>query len=321
MESIKTLSEINYENPLVISFLATVLSVDSDGEEEKKKPFKATLKLEESGETLQVCSWKFDALQTYKSLVPSDKVYKFEARPSIYNNTKQIRVGDIFDANMKSAKKVLKIVTEDAIKRELLSIVDLYVPKSGVTSLYRTILENLIFNNKNFWVWPAASRMHHAYPGGLAKHTLNVTKNAIAMWKTYEGSNMNIAAIVTGAMLHDIGKLMEYNADGSRTTYGDFIPHPAAGYSKVCLEALKLGVDPEKDPSIILLSHILLSHHGTLDRGACTVPHILEAVIVSRADDNDAIFEACDHMIDNTNLNTQTEPIKMIDARLFKWHN
>lgn len=321
MKEIKTLSEINFAEPEIISFLATVLNVDNAGDSEKKKPFKATLKLEESGENIQVCSWKFTELDKYKELALTDDVYRFEARPSVYNNVNQLRVGDIFNINMKSTKKILKAVNSDAIKRELSTIVDTYIPNNGNNSIYREIIKNLVFANEKFWSWPAATRMHHAYPGGLAKHTLNVTKTAIAIWKTYEGSNMNIAAIVAGAVLHDVGKVMEYNADGSRTVYGNLIPHAVIGYEKICLEALKLGLDPEKDPSIIMLGHIVLTHHGKVEFGACTKPNILEAIVVSRADDNDAVIESCDKHLDETELNNQTENIQNVDLRLFKWHN
>lgn len=318
MKRIKSLNEIDYTNIVPISFLATVISVDSEGDGEKK-PFKATLKLEETGENFQVFSWNFSALQNYKELVNSIDVYEFEAVPSLYRDTeKQIRTGTIRSANMKSGKKVLKTVNSDEIKNELVSLVNTYIPK---TSVYRIFLDK-IFSNNNFWKWPAATKMHHAYPGGLAKHTLNVCKNAISIWQTYSGSNCDIKLIVAGAILHDIGKLFEYNEDGSRTNYGNLIPHPIAGYEQIVKVAIENNIDPEKNIDVLMLEHIILSHHEKLEFGAPCQPGILEALVVARADALDAAFESADKGLDNISVFNSTDRIPGIDGmKMLKWHN
>ena len=323
MQLIKSLSEIDYKNSAPLNFLATVISVDGEGDAERKKPFKATLKLEESGEIFQIYSWKFENLQTYKDLVFSTDVYKFEAIPSLYRDTeKQIRVGEISNAGLKSSKKILKITNVEEIKREIEKLVNTYIPENSSFVIYKRIIETLVFNNDKFWTWPAATKMHHAYPGGLAKHTLNTVKNAISTWQTYNGSNLSIALVVAGAVLHDIGKISEYNLDGSRTIYGNLVPHPIAGYSKVFNTALQLGADPEKDTKLIMLLHIILSHHEKLEYGAPTQPCTLEALIVARADALDAVFEAADTAIDSVEVNVMTDRLMAIDGtKMFKWHN
>lgn len=320
MQLIKSLAEIDYKNSAPLNFLATVISVDSEGDGERKKPFKATLKLEESGELVQVCSWKFDVLDVYKELVLTDDVYIFEGTASLYRDTeKQIRAGDIKNANMKSSKKILRNINIVEIKREIESIVNTYIPKEHV---YRKILDDLVFNNEKFWKWPAATKMHHAFTGGLAKHTLSTLKNAISLWKNYAGSNLNIVLIVAGAILHDIGKLTEYNADGTRTVYGNLVPHPVSGYSKVYSEAEKLSVDPEKDSRIIMLLHTILCHHEKLEFGASTQPGIFEALIIARSDAVDAACEAIDENLNNIETNTTTDRLIALDGmRFFKWHN
>lgn len=323
MQFIKSLSEIDYKTSTPMNFEATVISVDAEGDVERKKPFKATLKLEESGEIFQIFSWKFENLQTYKDLVFTDDVYKFEAIPSLYRDTeKQIRVGDISNLMQKSTKKILRNFNVDDIKREINCILDKYISQNSPFVIYRKLIEDLIINNEKFWSWPAATKMHHAYPGGLAKHTLNTTKNAISIWETYSGSNLNIALIVAGALLHDIGKLTEYNLDGSRTVYGNLIPHPVSGYSKVFHTALELGVDPEKDTVLIMLLNLILSHHEKLEFGSPTQPGTLEALIVARSDALDASFEAADMALNNIELNNLTDKILSLDySRMFKWHN
>lgn len=322
MQLIKSLSEIDYKNPSTLSFMATVISVDSDGDEERKKPFKATLKLEESGELTQVNSWKFENLELFKKLVFTDDVYCFEGTSSLYKDTeKQIRIGEIRAAGLKSTKKILKTVNSEEIKREIMQLMNTYIPVSGQFSVYKTLITELVFKNEKFWTWPAATRVHHAYPGGLAKHTLNTLKNALSIWGTYNGGNMNSAVITAGAILHDIGKLTEYNEDGSRTKYGDLIPHPISGYSKVFRKAEELGLDPEKSSPIIMLLHTILSHHEKLEYGAASQPGILEALVVARADALDASIESVDAKLNNLEVNNSTERMIFMENMSFlKWH-
>ena len=323
MQLIKSLNEIDYKNSAPLNFIATVISVDAEGDAERKKPFKATLKLEESGELVQVFSWKFENLQKYKELVLTDDVYNFEAIPSLYKDVeKQIRVGDIKDISQKSTKKILKVNNIEEIKRDIMTIVNTYIPENSPYVVYRRLIESLVLNNEKFWNWPAATKMHHAYPMGLAKHTLGALKNAVSIWTNYSGSNLNIALIVAGVVLHDIGKITEYNIDGSRTIYGNLVPHPVSGYSKIFAEAIKMGIDPEKDTKLIMLLHVVLTHHEKLEFGASTQPGILEAFVIARADALDAAYESIDTALDTVEVNTITDRLFSVDGmRMFKWHN
>ena len=316
---IKKLSEILYSENPTINFKATVLEMQSEGDGEKK-PFKVTLKLEESGEIVNVSSWNFDQLDTYKDAVTTDLVYDIEGRAGIFGNYgEQIRVGNIKCLHMRSTRKIIKKVDMSAVKDEINSLIKLYIPK---TSVYHAIITKLLVENDKFWIWPAATKVHHNYEGGLAKHSLNVCKNAINIWENYEGSNMSIQTIVAAALLHDIGKIEEYNKDGSRTKYGDLIPHPVGGYGKIINIAKDLGLDPLKNTEIVMLSHCILSHHEKLEFGAACQPNILEATVVAKADALDAAVEASDKTLDNLSLNESSDRLLALDnARVFKWHS
>lgn len=318
MEKIKSLKEINFSTPTMIIFNATVIDIVSEGDGEKR-PIKFTLKFEDSGDQVVVTTWKFDMLETLKVLVKTDDVFEFKGQAGNYGNYgDQIRIGECRDIQLKSARKILKEVNIDTIKNEVTEIINTYIPKS---SICRGLLDELLLNNEKFWVWPAATRIHHAYRGGLAKHSLNVCKNAISIWKTYQGSNLDIKTIVTASLLHDIGKLQEYREDGSRTKYGDLIPHPVAGYEKVVRYGLIHNIDPEKDMELLMVEHIILSHHEKLEYGAATQPGTLEAMVVAKADALDACFEACDKTLDNMLLNETSARLLAADgATVFKWH-
>jgi 3'-5' exoribonuclease len=316
VKRVSSLKEIDFENNDIIEFEATVLEVPNEGSFESKVPFRVILKLEESGERKDVVSWNFDALDLIKESVDNLDVLLVEGVGAIYRDQEQIRMGNIRKLNKQSEKKVLKIVDTAALKRELES----YITKYIQTPLIRDMLEDLVINNRDFFKWPAATRLHHAYKGGLAVHTTQVVKNAVGIWHNYQGRNLDIEAVIAGAMLHDIGKLSEYNEDGSRTTFGDMISHLVDGVERITDYCATKGVNANSDRKILVIKHIVLSHHEKLEWGSPTTPSILEAVIVAKADAMDAVIESINKELDNTEPEMFTDRVFVADGNKFiKW--
>jgi 3'-5' exoribonuclease len=131
---------------------------------------------------------------------------------------------------------------------------------------------------------PAAKRYHQAYPHGLLEHCLTVAQGASAISATFPGIDRDVA--VTGALLHDIGKLEAYEMrDGaiSMTDEGRLYGEIPLGYYAV--RRTIEGLDGFPDQLAHAVLHIVLSHHGSLEHGSPVVPCTREATLV--------------HMIDN----------------------
>ena len=131
---------------------------------------------------------------------------------------------------------------------------------------------------------PAAKRYHQAYRHGLLEHSLTVAQSVSAISATFGGVDRDVA--VTGALLHDIGKLDAYTADPlaiELTDLGKLQGEIPLGYYRVrrLIEDLP-GFPPELAVAVL---HIILSHHGQLEHGSPVVPCTREATLV--------------HMIDN----------------------
>jgi 3'-5' exoribonuclease len=131
---------------------------------------------------------------------------------------------------------------------------------------------------------PAAKHYHQAYRHGLLEHSLTVAQAVGAISATFTGIDRDVA--VTGALLHDIGKLEAYEYEGgaiAMSDHGRLYGEIALGYYRVrrLLEALD-GFPPELEKALL---HIILSHHGSLEHGSPVVPATREATLV--------------HMIDN----------------------
>ena len=131
---------------------------------------------------------------------------------------------------------------------------------------------------------PAAKRYHQAYRHGLLEHCLTVAQAVSAISATFPGIDRDVA--VTGALLHDIGKLEAYEVQGgaiSMSDQGRLYGEIPLGYYMVRREIERLEGFPADLAQAVL--HIILSHHGSLEHGSPVVPCTREATLV--------------HMIDN----------------------
>jgi 3'-5' exoribonuclease len=130
---------------------------------------------------------------------------------------------------------------------------------------------------------PAAKYYHQAYRHGLLEHSLSVGQAVSAISATFPGIDRDVA--VTGALLHDIGKLDAYTREDSAielTDDGRLQGEIALGYYRVRREIESIDGFPAALAQA--LAHIVLSHHGTLEHGSPVLPATREATLVHMAD-------------------------------------
>jgi 3'-5' exoribonuclease len=137
-----------------------------------------------------------------------------------------------------------------------------------------------------FFTCPAAISMHHARIGGLAEHSLNVCRFAHASAAAAPWLDLDL--LTAGALLHDIGKIQEYEVAGDFrfTLEGKFLGHIVQGHSMVEKWISQIPDFPERLALDVL--HIILSHHGQLEYGSPKTPATAEALVIHFADDMDA---------------------------------
>ncbi len=165
------------------------------------------------------------------------------------------------------------------------------------------MLLNKVFSvgfTEEFCKTPAAVKYHHPYLGGLMHHTLNVVKNAEALAGNYPEADKLLT--LTGALLHDIGKVKEYSLSSGNIEHsveGVLLGHIILGnqlLNETIRELRKEGIDfPEELEKLLL--HLLTSHHSEGEWGSPRQPALLEALLVHQADLLDAEaykFLACE---------------------------
>ena len=140
---------------------------------------------------------------------------------------------------------------------------------------------------KKFQRAPAAKFMHHAYLGGLLEHTLAVSQLAAMIAGSYPSLDMDL--LVTGALLHDIGKTEEFSYDTypfDYTNKGRLMGHLVLGAEMIQEKVNTLPGFPEELST--RLQHLVLSHHGRYEFGSPCLPMVSEAFVLNFLDDLDA---------------------------------
>jgi len=195
--------------------------------------------------------------------------------------------------------------------------IDKYIAKLD-NKVIKDITVNLIkkYHDKYF-TYPAAAKMHHAYVGGLAFHSIGMLKLADGFLENYDYLDKNY--IYAGIMLHDIGKAIELSgpANASYTLEGQLIGHLVIGAIEIEKMALELGYQDEKE--VLLLKHMLISHHGLPQFGSAKKPMTPEALLLWYIDTIDSKFRVLGEELSKVEKGEFTDPIGVIDkAKIYK---
>lgn len=137
---------------------------------------------------------------------------------------------------------------------------------------------------------PAAKGMHHVYIGGLLEHTLSVAHLVTELSKHYSSVNRDL--LLTGSILHDMGKTRELSYGGAfdYTDEGRLLGHIVIGIQM--LDEKIRGIDGFPVKTAMLLRHMIASHHGELEFGSPKRPKTLEALLLHHIEDMDAKVNA-----------------------------
>ncbi len=136
---------------------------------------------------------------------------------------------------------------------------------------------------------PAAQKLHHAWIGGLLEHVVSLLELCQRVAKHYPEMHRDL--LLTGAILHDVGKLQElrWGTSFGYTTEGQLLGHISIGAGLV---ERVIATIPDFPPRLrTLVLHLVLSHHGRLEFGSPKLPMIPEALVLSQLDDMDAKIE------------------------------
>lgn len=206
-----------------------------------------------------------------------------------YNGNDQLRIEKIRPVTNSDNVNVADYVkSADYDGNEMFDFLVSKVSAFQDEELKEIVLYLLDSNKEKILFYPAAYRLHHAIRCGLLMHTASIVKLCEGVCLVYPFVNREL--LISGAILHDIAKTVEFSVRetglaSGYTIEGNLIGHLVKGAMMVEEAAKKLSIDSEKS---MLLQHMILSHHGEPDFGAAVRPQFLEAELLSELDLMDA---------------------------------
>ncbi|MGL4589716.1 MAG: HD domain-containing protein [Mycoplasmatales bacterium] len=250
----------------------------------------------------------------------NDKLEKIVIRETVtakYNIGEFVNVETISNKQVISSKVVKPVNYFEFFPKGERSITELkkeiehYVNQIS-NEKYYTIVSELL-ENEDFYSYPAAKAIHHAFIGGLAEHTLAMLKHAENMKTMYD---FDFELLISGILLHDYGKIYELQTHGvTYSVSGNLLGHLIIGVQEINRVAVQKGID--KSEEVMLLTHLIISHHGKLEYGAAKEPMTVEAYLLSVIDDLDAKMNYLETSLENVEHLESTPPLMGMDRRKF----
>ncbi len=201
--------------------------------------------------------------------------------------------------------------------QESVETIEAYV-QAIENEIIRKITTTILHENKDkFFIYPAATRMHHAYVGGLAYHTIGMLKLAKGFIENYPYLKSDY--IYAGIILHDFGKIKELTGVEATeyTIDGQLLGHLVMGALEVNRIADQYGYKDTKEVRGLL--HMLISHHGQPQFGAAKRPMTPEAVALWYIDTIDSKFRALGEELSRTEECHFTDTIGVLDkVKIYK---
>ncbi|OLS36521.1 3'-5' exoribonuclease YhaM [Bacillus sp. MRMR6] len=165
-----------------------------------------------------------------------------------------------------------------------------------------------------FLEYPAATKNHHEFVSGLVYHVVSMLDLAKSISVLYP--NLDRDLLYAGVILHDMGKVLELSGPISTvyTVEGNLLGHITIMVNEIGKAAEELGITGEE---VLILKHLVLSHHGKSEWGSPKPPLIKEAEILHYIDNIDAKMNMMERALERVKPGEFTERIYALDNRSF----
>ena len=255
---------------------------------------------------------KWDATEADLKLFVPGSVLFIEGNVNVYKNQPQLKVtgaSKAEDYDINDFGRVSPIPLTE-LKARLDKYLNSFTDKD-VEKVTKAVIGAFY---EKYTTYPGAVKVHHEFGSGILHHSLFMADVADAIAKIYTQVDRDI--LVAGALLHDIGKTIEYENPVApvQTTQGKLLGHIAMGYAEFKKVVDELHIESEVP---LLLEHMILSHHGTLEFGSPVMPSTREAVLLSEIDMLDSRQMILDKALATVNEGEFTPRLWMMDDTSF----
>ncbi len=268
---------------------------------------------------LEAKAW--DSPEQTASLFERDDIVKVRGTIELYNDHPQLIVqrirrceaGEFQEADFCPASAR----DPEEMFRELQGFVD-SVGNKHLRALLQSVLNDPLVAAA-IKVAPGGVRLHHPCRGGMLEHVTSLCNVAEKVIEHYP--RLNRDWLIAGAVLHDIGKVEELGTSRrlGYTTRGQLVGHVGLGLEILDRHVSRLEAFPVEIKS--MLQHLIVSHHGEIDKGALRRPAWPEAILLHYLDEVDARLEQAWRLIDQGPVGEEwTAYVPSLERALYRWH-
>ncbi|MGI6215478.1 MAG: 3'-5' exoribonuclease YhaM family protein [Christensenellales bacterium] len=257
---------------------------------------------------------------TSQAAPEAGSVLKIRGSVTEFNGRLQLRVEKFREAQEEDNVDISLLVPSAPEKPEDMfkEILDTVNSFSNIT-LKKIVLYLISKFKKNLMYFPAAQSLHHAERSGLLHHTTSMLRAAKGIMPVYPFLDRDL--LLSGIILHDIGKVLELDSDklGNVQDYtkdGLLLGHLVRGVTLINEAARAQQID-ENDEYVILLEHMMLSHHGIPEYGSTRMPMFPEAEMLHLIDDMDASMNEMEDVMNRTPEGVFSERIWSLERRIY----
>lgn len=275
-------------------------------------PFMTLILQDKSGD-IEAKLW--DTNEEHEALYHAEAIVRVGGEIQHYRGKNQLRI------------KSIRVVKDD----EGISLSDLVPSAEKAKEVLFEELMQFFFEMKNpqiqritrhllkkhqasIMTYPAATKNHHDYVSGLIDHVVSMLKLGKSLCDLYPSLNKDL--LYAGIILHDVGKVTELSGPiaTSYTIEGNLLGHITIMVNEISKAAEELQIEGEE---VMLLQHMVLSHHGKEEWGSPKKPMLREAEILHYIDNIDAKMNMLDRALKKTNPGEFSERLFPLDNRSF----
>ncbi|WP_010307021.1 3'-5' exoribonuclease YhaM [Kurthia senegalensis] len=276
------------------------------------KPF-LTLILQDKSGSIEAKLW--DAGEEQVKLYPAAQVVHIIGEIQDYRGKLQLRIKQIRQSQPEENIGVNDLIqSSETPKEELFEELRQYffeIKNPNISRITHHLLKKF---QEPLLTYPAATKNHHEYASGLLEHETSMLRLAKSICDLYPTLNRDL--LYAGVILHDIGKVIELSGPVSTvyTAKGNLLGHINIMVSEVEKAATELEIDGEE---VMLLEHMVLSHHGKEEYGSPKKPMLQEAEMLFYIDNIDAKMNMLKRALGKTEPGEFTERLFALDNRSF----
>jgi 3'-5' exoribonuclease len=276
------------------------------------KPFLTIILQDKSGE-MEAKLW--DASEQDEKAYQPETIVKVVGDVHSYRGKNQLKIKQIRPTSPADGHMISDFLQTAPLSiDEMTSKITQYIFEMRNPNIQRITRHLIKKYQKPFLEYPAATKNHHEFVSGLAYHVVSMLDLSKAIASLYPSLDTDL--LYAGVILHDLGKVIELSGPTS-TTYtieGNLIGHISIMVNEIGKTAEELGIEGEE---VMILQHLVLSHHGKAEWGSPKPPMIREAEILHYIDNVDAKMNMLDRALERIKPGEYTERIFPLDNRTF----